>query len=278
MFLQETRSSVIFKRQAKPSVLSKEADGQALGGFRFPTAYLKRLARSAVRPIYLLLTEPVLMACTLWSGFSFGTVYMFTQSVEQVYQQYGWSSWNISYVISAVGVGEVIGFCWMLYGTRLYFKSASRNTEFPGHPIPEARLYASVLGSFVGIAGGMFVYAWTDKVHWILPTIGLAMVGFGMQMVLSAVADYLEDAYAASNYAASAIAACAAGENIFAGCLPLATSSMYTQLGNKWASTLLGCLALILSFAPLLIIWKGRWFRERSPFMLSKGQTFTVQG
>jgi hypothetical protein len=123
----------------------------------------------------------------------------------------------------------------------------------------------------------MFVYAWTDNVHWILPTIGLAMVGFGMQTVLSAVADYLEDAYAASNYAASAIAACAAGENVFAGCLPLATSSMYTQLGNRWASTLLGCLALVLSFAPLLIIWKGRWFRERSPFMLSRGQTFTVQ-
>ena len=277
MFLQETRSSVIFGRRAKALVLSKEAGGQAIDGVRFPTAYLKRLARSAARPLYLLFTEPVLMACTLWSGFSFGTVYMFTQSVEQVYSQYGWTSWDISYVISAVGVGEVIGFCWVLYGTRLYFKSATRNAEFPGHPIPEARLYASVLGSFVGIAGGMFVYAWTDNVHWMLPTIGLAMVGFGLQTVLSAVADYLEDAYAASNYAASAIAACAAGENIFAGCLPLATSSMYSQLGNQWASTLLGSLALILSLAPLLIIWRGRWFRERSLFMLSKGQTFTVK-
>jgi hypothetical protein len=277
MFLQETRSSVVLGCQAKASALSKDAVGRVFGGFCCPSGHFKRLARSAARPIYLLFTEPVLIACTLWSGFSFGTVYMFTQSVEQVYQQYGWSSWNISYVISAVAVGEVTGFFWILYGTRLYFNSASRNTEFPGHPIPEARLYASVLGSFVGIAGGMFVYAWTENVHWILPTIGLAMAGFGMQTVLSAVADYLEDAYAASNYAASAIASCAAGENIFAGCLPLATSSMYTLLGNKWASTLLGCLALALSFAPLLIIWKGRWFRERSPFMLSRGQTFIVQ-
>ena len=49
---------------------------------------------------------------------------------------------------------------------------------------------------------------------------------------------------------------------------------MYRELGNAWASTLLGLLAILLSLAPLLLIWKGRWFRERSPFMLSQGQTY----
>ena len=122
----------------------------------------------------------------------------------------------------------------------------------------------------------MFIYAWTDHVHWIIPTIGLALVGLGIQLVVTTAADYIEDAYAASNFAASAISGCAFGENVVAGCLPLATSSIYNHLGLHWASTLLGFLAILLGFVPIMIIWKGRWLRERSPFMLSKGQTHEV--
>ncbi|KAI7097928.1 hypothetical protein KC319_g13367 [Hortaea werneckii] len=144
----------------------------------------------------------------------------------------------------------------------------------PGKPIPEARLYVSTAASFIGIVGGMFVYAWTSYPYfpWIAPAIGLAMVGCGIQVVVSAVADYITDAYAASDYAGSAIGAVAAGENTVAGLLPLAAASMYTNLGFQWASTLLAFIALVLSFAPVLFIFKGRTFRERSPFMLSGGQ------
>jgi hypothetical protein len=139
------------------------------------------------------------MACTIWSGFSLGTVFLFTQSVEQVYRQYGWKSWDISYIQLAVAIGEALGWVLTLFGTRLYLKSASRNKESAGHPIPEARLYVSTFGSFLLISGGMFVYAWTTHGHWIVPTIGLALVGAGIQTVVSAVADYIEDAYASSD-------------------------------------------------------------------------------
>lgn len=120
----------------------------------------------------------------------------------------------------------------------------------------------------------MFVYAWTSYpfLPWIAPAIGLTMVGVGIQVVVSAVADYIEDAYAASAYTGSAISAVAAGENIVAGFLPLAAQSMYTTLGFQWASSLLGFVALVLSLAPVVFVWKGRLFRERSPFMRSEGQ------
>ena len=109
------------------------------------------------------------------------------------------------------------------------------------------------------------------------PTIGLAMVGFGIQTVVSAVADYIEDSYAVFNYAASAISGVAAGENLVAGFLPLATQKMYRELGFQWASSLLGFLALVLSFAPVVFVWKGKVFRARSPFMLSGGQTYASE-
>ena len=58
----------------------------------------------------------------------------------------------------------------------------------------------------------------------------------------------------------------------FAAFLPLAAQSMYTNLGFHWASTLLAFLALLLGLAPIIFVWKGRWFREKSPFMQSGGE------
>lgn len=276
--VQETRGTVILRRRAKQL---RNTTGEKIyteTELNAPPLY-NRLARSAVRPIMLLFTEPVLFASTLWSAFSFGTVFLFTQSVAQVFSTlYEWEEYSISYVQGAVVIGEGLGWIATLYGTHLYLKSASRNTECPGEPIPEARLYVSIFGSFVGIVGGMFVYAWTSypEFPWIAPAIGLAMVGFGIMTVVTAVADYITDAYAASDYAGSAISAVAFGENNVAAFLPLAAQSMYTNLGFQWASTLLAFLALLLGVAPLVFIWKGRWFREKSPFMQSGGEIMRV--
>nr|POF23936.1 putative mfs-type transporter [Quercus suber] len=272
--IRETRGNVILRRRAQ---YLRKSTGTAV----YTQAELdapplqRRLLRAIARPSYLLFTEPVVFACTMWSAFSFGTVFLFTQSVEQVFVSlYNWPDYSTGYVQLAVIIGEIFGWLATIYSSRLYLASAKRNTEDPGHPIPEARLYVSIPASFLGLAGGMFVYAWTSypEIPWIAPAIALAMVGFGIQVVVSSVADYITDAYAASDYAGSAISAVAAGENIFAAFLPLAAQSMYGTLGLNWASTLLGFLALVLSFAPILFVWKGMWFRAKSPFMLGGQQ------
>lgn len=84
-------------------------------------------------------------------------------------------------------------------------------------------------------------------------------------VVMQAIMMYITDAYA--KYAGSASAAVCFGENVFAAFLPLAAMSMYTNLGFQWASSLLGFLALALSFAPVVIVLKGADIRRRSPFM-----------
>ncbi|EMC92033.1 hypothetical protein BAUCODRAFT_115307 [Baudoinia panamericana UAMH 10762] len=279
LFIRETRGSVILRRRANQIRKTTGRLVYTAEQLDQPPLYY-RLYKSSTRPIYLLVTEPVLLASTLWSAFSFGTVFLFTQSVGQVFTGlYGWEEYSIGYVQTAVVIGELLGWVAQRYSIYLYTASAKRNTEAPGTPIPEARLYVSAFASFGGIVGGMFVYAWTayPSIPWIAPAIGLAMVGFGIQLVVSAVADYILDAYAASNYAGSAVSAVAAGENVVAGILPLAAQSMYTELGFQWASTLLACLALLLSLAPVVFIWKGRWFREKSPFMRA-GQQLKATG
>ena len=76
---------------------------------------------------------------------------------------------------------------------------------------------------------------------------------------------YVTDAYA--KYASSASAAICFGENLFAAFLPLAAMRMYMELGFQWASSLLAFAALLLSFAPVVLVLRGKELRRRSPFM-----------
>lgn len=271
--LPETRGHILLgyeakrirKETGKPVFTAQQRDALPIR---------RRLLESVTRPLYLLGTQPVLLACAIWSAFAFGLVFAFTQSTEQVFRElYGWTSYQCAYVQAAIVIGEILAWPVTRYGSHLYFKSAKRNREHPGEPIPEARLYISVFGSFLGITAGMFVYAWTSYpfLPWYAPAIGLAMVGFGIQIVVCVIADYVVDLYAASGYTGSAIAAVVAVEQSVAAALPLAQASMYTNLGFQWASSLLGFIGFLLGFIPLVFIWQGKTLRAKSPLLKGSG-------
>lgn len=268
VFFKESRGIVILEQRSRGNQHAPHTNAKHKTKDQRMKDLSQRMRISAGRPLTMLLTEWVVFILTIWSAFIIGTVYMFTQSTEAVFVSlYGWNASQAGYVQIAVVIGECIGCAFTQLTSGVYFASSIRNQEIPGQPIPEARLYMSIIASFVGITGGMFVYAWTAyaSIPWIAPTIGLAMVGFGSTVVLTAVADYLVDAYC--KYAASAAAALVFVENIMAAFLPLATQTMYSELGLNWASALLGFFAFVLSFAPVCIILLGKQIRARSPFM-----------
>ncbi|CAG8177144.1 unnamed protein product [Penicillium nalgiovense] len=255
------RRAKALRREGKNAYTQHEIDTQG-------QSILSIVGHSASRPLFLFFTESVVFVSTLWSAFTVGTLYLFTQSVEQVFEElYGWTPAQAGYVQSAVVVGELLGWVCTLFSGKLYFDSASRNKEIPGTPIPEARLYLAIVGGVFGISGGMFTYAWTSypDFPWIAPAVGLAMVGAGSVIVVTGISDYVVDAY--SKYAGSCMGIIATGENTLAAFLPLATMSMYTHLGLQWASTVLAFIALALSFAPVLVLVWGKEIRARSPFM-----------
>ncbi|KAL6238580.1 hypothetical protein BDW75DRAFT_201036 [Aspergillus navahoensis] len=265
-FLYESRGDIILAQRARKLRKSGKDILPVLIGLS--KLNLQSLIISSTRPVILFCTEPVLFVSTLWSAFTIGTLFLFTQSVEQVFMGlYNWTVYQTGYVQAAVVIGECIGFLFSFLSRRLYFASASRNAEVPNCPIPEARLYMAVLGGLFGISGGMFTYAWTSYpfIPWIAPAISLAMVGVGSVLVVTGVSDYVVDAY--SQYAGSAIGAVATGENIFSAFLPLATMSMYDNLGFQWASTMLAFVSLVLALIPTLMFVWGRKVRARSRVM-----------
>ncbi|KAL8953315.1 MAG: hypothetical protein Q9222_000839 [Ikaeria aurantiellina] len=223
------------------------------------------LYAAAIRPFHMLFTEPVIAAFTLWSGLCFGIVYTGIQSVGQIYQvNYGFSSAQCGLLQIAVLVGLLLGVLPCLLQNTYYQNCTLQNNNIP---IPERRLPVSIVASLFGLTGGLFWYAWAScpYLHWILPTIGLAFIGFGVQVVVTAVALYIADAY--SLFAGSALSAVGFGENLMAAWLPLASKQMYGVLGNQWASALLGFATLALAGAPIVLFIWGEEVRGRSHFI-----------
>ncbi|RAL61083.1 hypothetical protein DID88_010424 [Monilinia fructigena] len=157
---------------------------------------------------------------------------------------------------------------------KISFKRPSAKRSTTGTPIPEARLYSSIPGSLL-FTVGLFWYGWSSypSLPWIVPTLGISCVGFGIYSIYLAVVNYLTDSY--EKYNASALSAASLGRNTFGAFLPLGSPALFTNLGFHWASSLLGFVALVLSLAPVLLLVKGEEIRERSPFM--KEATFSKE-
>ena len=224
------------------------------------TLFKETVSRAAM----LLTTEPTVTSFTTWSAFSFGLVFVLTQSVPVVFTgAYDWPMYTGGLVQTAITIGEMVGIVAFLFQNRLYINSAVNNREKPGVPVPESILHLSIPSTIIGLSGGLFLYGWGSlSAHWIVPAIGLSLVGFGIMCIVIAAVVYITDSY--SGYAASAIAAVAFGENTFAAFLPLAAKPMYIRLGSQWASSLLAFVALALTLAPTILLWKGSVIRSKS--------------
>lgn len=269
LVMKETRSQVILSNRLKRT--DNKIGGKPLPTREYtspPLSSAKFLYEILILPVRLLCTEPVIFFFTLLSALSYGIVFVSTQSVTQVFTtSFDFAEYQAGLVQASIVIGEILGFIACLFQNAWYARVRRANPYESEADISEVRLYFSIPASFIGLAGGLFWYGWTSYpwLPWILPAIGLTMTSFGVTVVMQAIMMYITDAYA--KYAASASAAVCFGENIFAAFLPLAAQSMYTNLGFQWASSLLGFIALTLSFAPIILVWKGKFIRASSPFM-----------
>ncbi|PON21921.1 hypothetical protein TGAM01_v209177 [Trichoderma gamsii] len=260
VFMRESRGSVIRSRLYKAGIVADQDEME-----ESPASILtETIFRSAV----LLTTEPTIISMTTWSSFTFGLIFISTQSVPLVFTDvYGWSDASGGIVQVSIGIGQLLGFAACLLQNKVYTRSAASNKEALGAPFPESILYLSIPSTAIALAGGLFMYGWgIFQSHWIVPAIGLGLTGFAIITVVHAVTIYVTDEYAAC--AASAIAAVAFGENLFAAFLPLAAKPMYLHLGFQWASTLLAFVALLLTLAPVIIVYRRRGVGHK-PIMVS---------
>ena len=113
---------------------------------------------------------------------------------------------------------------------------------------------------------GMFWFGWTarEDIHWIVPSLGVAMVTFGVFIVFQCIFVYLPMSYPA--YAASLFAGNDVARSSLAAGAILYSTPLYKNLGIGKGSSLLASL-MAACVAGVWVLWYfGARLRARSHF------------
>ncbi|KAG1734008.1 MFS general substrate transporter, partial [Suillus lakei] len=254
LVMNETRSSIVLARIAKDT-RKMTGDPRYRSSAEIDKLSMSSLIKmSCTRPLYLLLTEPVVQSFSLWVGFIWGIVYCLFESVTTEFQSvYGFSIGDTGFVFF---VGAIIGFMANMYQETLYRKYFPTKGQ-------EARLYMPCVAAVV-LPVSMFIYAWTasPNIPWIAPLIGLTAFMSGTFVIYQVSFLYLADCY--GPYASSAQAGQSLARNLMALMFPLFTQQMFAGMTYKWGLTLWALLSVVMAPTPWVLFFYGSKIRSRS--------------
>lgn len=138
--------------------------------------------------------------------------------------------------------------------------------EYAPNPVPpEIRLEYGMAAAPI-FALSFFWFGWTSYPsisYWSPMLAGLAM-GFSIIWIFLGLLNYIIDAYLF--VAASALAASTVMRSCFGAGFPLFATQMFEKLNPRWASTLLGGLAILMAPIPFVLRKYGPVLRRKSKY------------
>ncbi|TQV94381.1 hypothetical protein V2A60_002589 [Cordyceps javanica] len=267
VFMRETHAQTLLERKA--ARLRRDTGNPHLQSkLKSPLRPSQLAVATLVRPIKMLIFSPVVLILSVYVAFVMGLLYLLFATFSGVFVgQYGFTMGTSGLAYLGLGIGEMLGV--VVFGALGDKIVASRTAaENLGTARPEFRL---VLMKWFAICipVGLFIYGWTAyyKVHWFVPILGTALVGFGSLFVIVCVQIYLVEIFG-TEAAASALATNILLRSVAGAFLPLAGVPMYEALNYGWGNTLLGMLALAFVPAPVMLYKYGEKLRQAFPIEL----------
>lgn len=174
-----------------------------------------------IRPMHMLITEPISSFICLYVAVNFGILFSFFAAVPYTFSSiYHFSTEQSGLVFLAVTFGCFLAFFTVLYCNKVWYLGQA--AKYPPNRIPpEHRLYPAMIGS-IGLPIGMFWYAWTARadISWASPVFAIVPFAWGNLCVFVSTTQYTADAYHGSVVASQASANSLARYG-FAGAFPL---------------------------------------------------------
>lgn len=244
---------------------------------------------SLLRPIHMLLTEPIVGFVCLYVACEFATLFSFFAAFPLIFQGiYHFNIESSGLVFLAIVVGCLLGTVTViLCNAFLYLTKVAKYPD--GQIPPEYRLYPALIGS-VGLPIGLFWFAWTASadISWASPVVAIVVFAWGNLCVFVSTTQYLVDTYhgltVASAMSANGLARYGLGAvfplfTVQSAYLPLIMTRkifiltclvVYTKLGAGWASSLLGFIAVALLPVPWVFAKCGKRLRALSNYETAK--------
>ncbi|KIJ54785.1 hypothetical protein M422DRAFT_200684 [Sphaerobolus stellatus SS14] len=222
------------------------------------------IAKSLTRPFVLFYCEPIIQLLGIYTAFMCGLTYIVLVTLPDIYgpniyhEARGISGLHyLALGLGLVGASQVNG----ILLKRIYQHFKEKNG---GAGRPEYHLPSMFIGAFI-LPVGLLINGWTAQNHvfWLVPDIGILLIGAGMIVIFISVQAYIIDAF--TLYAASALAAAFCLRSLAGFCFPLFAPAMYNALGYGKGDTLLaGCLILLGWPAPFIFWRYGEQIRAKS--------------
>ncbi|OQE20000.1 hypothetical protein PENSTE_c014G04418 [Penicillium steckii] len=224
------------------------------------------MTEALFRPTQLLFQEPIIFTIAVMISIAMSLIYIFTEALQPIYAQMGFSAPQSSLIFMAIGLGTCFSALTRLLDCHIFNKRRSQ-----GLPIkPEDKLTGLAIGAPF-LAVGLWWFGWTippliqgPNIPWIVPTISLVFVGYALTEIDSVLYGYISDSYL--SYSASATAAVAFVRGIISGVVPLFTRQMFSGLGANIAVSVLAGIATLFCVVPPLFLCFGERIRRRSKF------------
>ncbi|BGP14908.1 hypothetical protein JCM10213_003735 [Rhodosporidiobolus nylandii] len=275
-FLTETYAPVLLRRQAltMKKDMGLPADSEEVrtifevkAGRKTPKEVIQH---GMLRPFSLFLREPILQILSLFMSIIYGVIYILIVSTTDVFQQtYGESTGIAGTNFVALMLGFFLASQVVARLLDVMYRKLKARENGKGRP--EFRLPMMMPASII-LPVGLLLYGWAaeKRIHWIVPDIGLFLVGLSMISIFQAISSYLLDAF--TLYAASALAAATCLRSICGFAFPLFAPYMYNGIGYGWGCTVLALVSIVVGVpaAPVLYVY-GERIRKQSRFA-AKGQ------
>ncbi|KAJ5781259.1 hypothetical protein N7457_006419 [Penicillium paradoxum] len=227
---------------------------------------------SLLRPVHMLLTEPIVIFICLYVACEFATLFSFFAAIPLIFQGiYHFHVEHSGLVFLTIVVGCLLGTVTVIICNFLLY--LPKVAKHPGGQVPpEHRLYPAMIGS-IGLPIGLFWFAWTAKaeISWASPVVAITVFSWGNLCVFVSTTQYLVDTYQGITVA-SAMSANGLARYGLGAAFPLFTVQMYTKLGSEWASSLLGFIAIALLPVPWVFFKMGKRLRGMSKYETGERQ------
>lgn len=268
--VSETRASLLVDREARRRRESGEnTNVWGPGELHERKLLMKEVLTIWRRPFEMFLTEPIVLCLSLLSGFSDALIFICMESFTLVYEQWNFSATACGLAFIPIVIGYFLAY--FIHIPDIARQQHIIRTQGEGARFAERRM---LLLLFIAPleALGMFGFAWTSMgpAHnpWIAPMIFTTLIAIANFSIYMSTIDYMVSAY--GPYSASATGGNGFARDFLAGIATMYSTPMYENIGGKrhlqWASTLLGCLAILVAIPIYVFYWKGPQIRERSKF------------
>lgn len=226
-------------------------------------SFKEMLLSCLVRPIYFIVTEPVLNMMCFYVCLIYTLLYCFFFAYPIIFGElFHYKDDKIGMMFIPILIGALLSVLCTLYCEKEYMKLV----KDPSHVLtPEDRLLGAKIGA-PATAISLWVLGATSSKHvshhWasvaIIP--GL-LFGFGMVLVYYSVNNYIIDCYA--QYASAALTSKVFERSFLAAGIILLIPAMYHKLGLMWANFVLAFVSSFMIILPFSFSKWGAQLRKR---------------